>query len=197
MPLTLPQHILTAAHGALTLPESHKWEVQGFGMLRTYLDEAQVFRLHIWSMVLQAHEVSTIHDHPWNFTSHVLSGQVNNRRYVPTQDLTRSCLVTREFQLKCGADAHTIGESRLSLLEPQPWENIKAGESYSQLAEEVHESFPFCGTVTVIQRTFTKPRDYARVFIKPGYSFVSAAPRPASAQEVANTLALIQTKLAA
>ena len=61
---------------------------------------------------------------------------------------------------------------------------IKEGNTYSELAEVIHESVPVEGTVTVVDRSFKEDADHAYVFWQEGKSWVSATPRPATGPEI-------------
>src|SRR5258708_2352757 len=75
------EQLLTAAavRSILEYPNGgREWSVQGFGMLRTYLDEQHTYRLNIWTDELASPGVSLIHDHPWHFHSWILAGKLTN-----------------------------------------------------------------------------------------------------------------------
>lgn len=61
----------------------YKWTLQGFGMLRLNIAGFGDidYRLNVWNAAYRVKNVSLIHDHPWDFTSMVLSGMLNNIRY--------------------------------------------------------------------------------------------------------------------
>jgi hypothetical protein len=174
------------------------WSLQGFGMLRLYLSSD--VRLHVWSDADIAEGVSEIHDHPWDFTSHVISGVVQNTRYRvdfprsnspdptvtdnPLMPWGRSKPTHWEEKIKCGPGGGALGDERLVVLVAQPVEVIKAGGTYSQRAYEVHDSAPSNGAVTVIHRSFHQDTEHARVFYPIGEKWGSAEPRPATAEEV-------------
>lgn len=63
-------------------PFNLEWSIQGFGMLRAYLADDQVYRLHIWDTEqMSVEDVSTVHDHPWDLDSRIISGTLRNQRY--------------------------------------------------------------------------------------------------------------------
>jgi hypothetical protein len=64
-----------------------------------------------------------------------------------------------------------------------PTEVYGPGECYRQEAEEIHESRPANGTLTLIHRRFKEDTEHARVFWQSG-GFVSAEPRPAKEWEI-------------
>lgn len=160
-----------------------EWSIQGLGMLRLYLDPEGVRRLHIWDPAQATNEVSTIHDHPWDFTSDIVSGNIINAKYLPDPYDGRYYWGAA---LRCGVGGGLVGEpERLRLFAKSPV-MYNAGDYYSQQAEELHESFPSAGAVTVITRKFRPDNtDLARVVWKHG-DWVSAEPRPATKAEVAH-----------
>ena len=50
-------------------PFNYEWELQGFGMLRTYIDKDT--RLQIWLKDFIVPGVTDIHTHPWDFESFI------------------------------------------------------------------------------------------------------------------------------
>lgn len=63
-------------------------------------------------------------------------------------------------------------------------ERYFAGNSYSQKHDEIHESQPEDGTVTIVVRSFKQDTEHARVYWPKGNEWVSAEPRPATEKEV-------------
>ena len=55
--------LLRAAVRALLERPDSDWSVQGFGMMRRYLDADKKYRLNIWDSSLAGRNVSIIHDH--------------------------------------------------------------------------------------------------------------------------------------
>ena len=62
-------------------------------------------------------------------------------------------------------------------------ESYPVGSSYAQSANEIHESFPTPGTVTVVERTFLPDSEHAYVYFT-GEKWGEATPRPATPEEV-------------
>lgn len=168
-------------------PEDRHWTIQGFGMLRLYLDGCHIKRLHIWDPVMAVENVSPIHDHPWDFVSEIISGQMTNVLYreLRLTDPTELHDVTyKAVQIRCGEGGGPVEEPHFTRLRVRSRVVYNAGEGYSQHAEELHDSFPERGTVTVIRRTFRENNtELARVFWQGG-DWVSAEPRPATPDEV-------------
>lgn len=172
-------------------PYSVKWSVQGFGMLRTYLDDDEVERLHIWDPGQQYNAgVSTVHTHAWDFTSTIFFGAMRNVRFDEVADLPPGTY--KPFSLpswwsksiiRAGEGGGLVGDPtavRLAMKQPEYYE---PGSGYKQFAPEIHESLPEPGTVTVIQRDFFDNRDIAAVYWREG-DWVTAEPRPATKDEV-------------
>jgi hypothetical protein len=177
------QAVLDSIQETLRHPLDREWSIQGLGMLRTYLDPERVHRLHVWDPQSAVHEVSTIHDHPWDFVSNIISGQLVNQRFLIG---TADDEVSEPFhhsQILCGEGGGLFGETDTAWLSPQPLETYLPGDAYSQVAAELHESRPTPGAVTIISRTFHENVDHANVYWEQG-EWVSAEPRPATDDEV-------------
>ena len=61
-------------------PADYAWTMQDIGLLGLRLDDRREYRLHVWdprSRVGQA----PIHDHPFDFSSTSVAGEVTNIRY--------------------------------------------------------------------------------------------------------------------
>lgn len=163
-------------------PYDREWSIQGLGMLRTYLDDERVERLHIWSPSHVAVGTTTVHDHPWDFQSRIVSGVQGNQRFVPTVE-GAGAEAYMEQRIHCGVGGGPVAAPRPVWLQEQPAETFVAGDVYSMDAVELHESHPEPGTVTIIQRRFHADLDTARVFFQ-GERWGSAEPRVATTAEV-------------
>jgi hypothetical protein len=155
------------------------WEVQGFGMLRCYLDTKEV-RLHIWDYNLRTPSVSTIHTHPWDFTSLVLRGTQTNILY--SRDPAGK--LYNYSQIKCGMDAHATSEEKTQRLLERSVIHYTVGEYYQEQAHEIHESLPAHHTITLVERHPMADPDHALVYWPHGTSWVDAKPREATRPEV-------------
>lgn len=168
------------------------WTLQGFGMLRTYLDPDEVERLHIWDTGKANAEVSTVHNHAWDFESLIYSGRLANQRY-----LRDAAGLPWHYALikpgECGGITHAHVDPLY--LSESPREYYAPGMRYRQDVVELHESLPTPGTVTVIKRTFHHDRslDTATVAWKTG-SWVTAEPRPATDGEVMDFVLLARER---
>jgi hypothetical protein len=159
--------------------EHFNWTLQGFGMLRLYLSKN--LRLHVWTNVGKVPNVSTVHDHPWHFKSTVVAGQISNRLYKVVTGLP----ATHQFMtIKCGEGGCAMSEPEYIRLESDGTYHLHEGQSYAESKDQIHESVPAIGTVTLVERIFSGDPDLARVFWPIGEKWVSAEPRPATVAEV-------------
>jgi len=167
----------------LVHPFNHKWTVQGLGMMRTYLDETR--RLHIWHSALKVPGATPLHDHPWDFTSEIIFGNMNQNRFEIVEGETSLHPVPMMKQkIQCGEGGDMVGEPEEVRLVAKPMETYYEGQWYSQEAHEIHDTFPMDNTITIINRVYHENRDFANVYYAKGGEFVSAHPRPASPAEV-------------
>jgi hypothetical protein len=161
---------------------NYKWSIQGLGMLRLYLSDE--VRLHVWDNRYRIDSVSPLHTHPWNFTSDIVAGIVRQVRYTRAAHWQSGGLDYSSTLIKCGAGAHTLEEPSTVRLLAAPMETYTQGQNYMQVADEIHESFPENGTVTIITRTFKADTEHAYVLWLGNGGFVSAEPRTATESEV-------------
>lgn len=106
------------ARSVLEHADSYDWTTMGFGMIRTYLDVDKQWRLNVWDDRLQVPGVSTIHDHPWSFTSFICAGCLNNRRYTVADYAAE---VTHLYhRIKTGEGGGPVEEPLRAHLVPQP-----------------------------------------------------------------------------
>lgn len=175
-------------NGILAHPFDREWSIQGFGMLRTYLDDEHTERLHIWDVDTAVEDVSTIHDHPWDFTSRIVRGEIRNQRFV-MHDPASGHPEFFSARIRCGEGGGLVSEPARVTICSQGVERYEAGGTYSMLAPELHESFPSQGAVTVISRSFHADRDIATVCWRTG-DWISAEPRLATRSEVEHFIGL-------
>ena len=172
----------------LEQPHGHNWSLQGFGQLRLYLDG--VSRLHVWCPSLAVHgiEDSSVHDHPWDFESTLISGSITDIMYdlAPVDHGWDQVEVYNEQLIKCGPGGFAKGDlRRVGLRRVMEVKYFNLGVTYRHRAEDIHRSMPSEGAVTLIKRTFRSDRcpDTARVYWR-GERWVSAEPRPATTAEI-------------
>lgn len=158
---------------------AYAWSLQGLGMLRLYLSTED--RLHVWDTRHAIPNVSAIHDHPWGFESHVVAGRIRNYRYIREAegDEYKSAI------LQCGPGGCVKSQPKIVRLRRAEMEEWLPGEAYWQKHDEIHESQPERGTVTIVRRTFREDTEHATVFWPAKEEWVSAEPRPATPEEVA------------
>lgn len=174
---SLVHHLLTAATCV------GPWSIQGFGMLRLYLPDNM--RLHVWSDEYRV--TNNAHDHTWDFTSLVISGQINDLLYTENyhyfEDLTdEKTHLMQEIHPGAGGGIKTSPrEVRLHEMENIV---VRAGESYTRTHRQLHMSVPSDGCVTIIQRTPRDENNIARVAVPIGQTFSFVEPRPATDDEV-------------
>lgn len=167
------------------------WSVQGLGMLRLYLDPDKQCRLHVWDPDLVVPDVTRIHTHPWDFESTVIAGEVVNEAFYAVVGWDNPVVAGHRYleqALKCGEDAHLTSVPQKVRLSPRPLEVIHAGRTYSQERSIPHASWPAPGTVTLVSRTFYPDRDHAFVYYREGETWVDAAPRRATPDEIRNAV---------
>lgn len=178
---------MTKADVADILLKAHEreWSIQGLGMLRTYLDEGKVQRLHVWSDEAKFEGASELHTHPWNMTSIVMAGVLEQQRFIvdalPERDEAPTHM---EQTILCGEGGGLCGAPRPVLLREMHPEFYGEGGMYRQKWWEIHRSRPKNGTVTVIARDFTDDPDHAYVYWPYGEEWVTAEPRTATPEEV-------------
>lgn len=142
----------------LERPVEYDWSLQGFGMLWLYL--TKTFRLHIWSPY-----------HMRNTRFNANTGGVFPKNYT-------------QRTIQCGpGGCEKPGVIDVDLY-PVSTEFIVEGQTYRQLSHEIHESMPYPGAVTVIERIFKKDTEHALVFSPIGQPWRSAEPRKAEPHEI-------------
>lgn len=172
----------------LETARAHVWTVQGFGMVRTKLRDAA--RLHVWNPALAVPDVSVIHDHPWPLHSTIIAGWIKNCKYVElSQDIAMPNYHRQDIATGEGG-GYIDGTVRAVHLSMQSSVDYFRGSQYGQDPAEVHSSHPQPGTVTLMQRPMGPPLQKARVYWPIGKAWVSAEPRPATAEEVDSTATL-------
>jgi len=127
------RHILEHAH-------EHPWRIQDIGLLALRLDDRREHRLHVWDRA----GVPPIHDHPYDFTSTVIVGELVNTRYVEDPsgvEYARERYALGDEEERRDDTVRLVGTS----------ETLRAGARYHQRADELHDSRPVPGTVTVLE----------------------------------------------
>jgi hypothetical protein len=158
---------------------SNEWSLQGFGMLRLYLPGD--VRLNVWDSRFRVPNVSAVHTHPWYFESLIVSGGLRNIRYRATNNFGNGEFMAAD--IKPGPGGGLVDSGCPVRLERLKSEYYCPGEVYRQEPEEIHESNPQDGCVTLNRRLRTGP-DVAKVFWPRSEQWVSAEPRSATTEEI-------------
>jgi len=161
-------------------PESMDWTLQGFGMLRCYLEPE--LRLHVWDSRFRFADVSDLHTHPWDFHSVVIAGVVCNQRFREVTQWEAGHPSYRRQTIRCGEGGGLCGAPEDVRLEASRCEVLEEGAIYTQAAREIHRSVPEDGTVTIIEREFKEDAEHAYVYFHG--EWVTAEPRAATQEEI-------------
>jgi hypothetical protein len=164
--------------------ERRDWTVQGFGFLRTYfgpLGELKRFRLNLWHSKFTVSNVSTIHNHPWDFKSVIIAGSFINQRFIcrtgPPYTHTHAIIKTG---ITSKAEITEMQHCRLiSCLA----ESYASGDTYEQFCNEIHETKFSDGAITLNERI--GDTEHARIFWPYGTEWIDAKPRRATPHEIA------------
>jgi len=169
----------------------HPWRIQDVGILGLWVDEQRTQRIHVW------HGEATpadppVHDHPFDFTSTVVVGELVNTRY--TEDPAGTELVRERYTPPDEDDRRSdtvrlVGTS----------ETLRAGDRYRQVAHELHDSRQVPGTVTVLHfDRWVDDVSELTLCRRPGAPRVSGRARDATDEEVrritATALALFDAR---
>jgi hypothetical protein len=123
--------------------EDFPWRMQEIGLMSLRLDDRREHRLHVWDPSCCVGE-PPIHDHPYDFTSTIIAGEMTNTRYevdVAGDEYVR-------FRFPPGAESERRSDAvKLSSTAT----TFTAGHQYHQLADELHASWQLPGTVTAIR----------------------------------------------
>ena len=153
------------------------WRIQDIGVLGLWLDERKTTRLHVWTPDDAIGE-PLVHDHPFDFTSRVIVGELVNTRYVED---SAGAEYVRERYSPGNEDDRRADRVRLRGTS----ETLRAGARYRQVASELHDSRQVPGTVTVLH--FDEVFDDLPELTtcrRPEHPFVSGRARPATPDEV-------------
>lgn len=163
------------ARSILEHADHYPWVMQDIGLLGLRLDERREYRLHVWAPD-RCVGAAPIHDHPYDFVSRIIAGELTNARYR-TDPWGVEYL--RERYSPQNEELRATDRVRLSAT----LETHRAGDEYVQLACELHDSRQLPGTVTIIRRTF-RDVDQLTVCRHPGTHWVSGVSRPATPDEI-------------
>lgn len=164
-------------------PFGRDWTVQGLGMLRLYLDEPRDWRMNIWHSSLASVGVSRMHDHPWNFESHVICGRIRNTRYIEVTDGTGDTQM-QHSRLHCSKVGELEGPVTIRDLITGATESYGPGDTYTQTANEIHLSAAADGTITLLRRNRLGTNEHASVYWPLGRPFGDARKSPPTDEEI-------------
>jgi hypothetical protein len=156
--------------------EDYPWVLQEIGLLGLRLDDRREYRLHVWDPSSSVGE-PPIHDHPFDFTSTVIAGEMTNTRYKEDALGVEYCRVRYTPPNEADRSRDTVRLSGTAT-------TFTEGAQYHQLAHELHDSRQLPGTVTIIRRTFTKDVSELTVCTREGAGWISGESRPAALADV-------------
>jgi hypothetical protein len=158
-------------------PHGRSWRMQELGLLGLWLDDERAYRLHVWDGLAPGGE-PPIHDHPFDFTSTVIAGELVNTRYVEHAD---GAEYLRERYTPPDEDERRADTVRLVGAS----ETLRAGAIYHQLARELHDSRQTPGTVTLLHfDQFHDDIPELTLCRRAGTPWTSGRARPATPDEV-------------
>ena len=160
----------------LTHAEDYPWRMQEeIGLLGLRLDDRRRYRLHVWDPRRDV-GAPPVHDHPYDFVSTVIAGEMTNTRY---EESPSGAEYSRVRYLVSDEGVRRTDTVRLSATSTA----VSQGDQYAQLAHELHDSRQQPGTVTII-RCASRDVDELTVCLRDGDRFVSGQARPATLDEV-------------
>ena len=167
-------------------PGDLPWRLQDVGLLALRLDDERRFRLHVWAPEARVGE-PPIHDHPYDFTSTIVVGEVTDTRYV--EDDAGDVYRRERYSLDDEDDRRS---DRIRLAGTSA--AFGPGDHYHMRAHELHDSRPRPGTVTVIECDWLE-RPELTVCLRPDAPWVSGRARPATRDEVSRITATALARL--
>jgi hypothetical protein len=117
-----------------------------------------------------------IHDHPFDFSSRIVVGEMTNVRYV--EDRAGSKYLRERYSLP-NEDLRTADFVQLS----GHAGTYREGDEYAQEDHELHSSHQLPGTVTIVRRAFGEPRELTGCRPEDA-PWISGLSRPATANEI-------------
>jgi hypothetical protein len=155
--------------------EDFPWRLQDIGLMGLRLDDQREYRLHLWDPGDSGGD-PPIHDHPYDFTSTIIAGELTNTRYV--EDPEGDEYVRFRYSLP-DEDQRRSDRVRLSAAP----ETFAEGGEYRQLGHELHASWQQPGTVTAIRCSWLEPRELT-VCLRDEGSWRSGQARDATREEI-------------
>jgi hypothetical protein len=175
MPLSTHGLERVLVRNILEHPHDYAWKLQGIGLLGLHLDDRREYRLHVWAPDRSV-GVLVIHDHPYDFVSRIVAGELTNIRY---EEDSSGVKYLRERYSPPNEEIRTTDFVQLA----GKAETYRQGDEYAQLAHELHDSRQLPGTVTIIRQTLRDVRELT-VCRPEEAPWVSGMSRPATSGEV-------------
>jgi hypothetical protein len=155
----------------LRYAEEFPWRMQDIGLMALRLDDQRQYRLHLWDPSCIVGE-PPIHDHPYDFTSTIIAGELTNTRFV--EDAAGEEYVRFRYSMPA-EDQRRADTVKLSAVS----ETLAAGSTYRHLGPELHASGQQPGTVTVIRCSWVESRELT-VCLRGDASWTSSHARKAT-----------------
>jgi len=166
----LVRNILEHAH-------EYPWRYQDIGLLVLRLDEHREYALHVWAPE-RCVGTPPIHDHPFDFESRIIVGEMTNGRYVEDP---AGAKYLRERYSPGNEESRTTDYVQLS----SEFETFTEGDEYAQLAAQLHDSHQLPGTVTIIHRApFLEMAELTVCRLDEKAAWVSGASRTPTPEDV-------------
>jgi hypothetical protein len=161
--------------------DDHAWTMQDIGLLALRLDDKREYRLHVWGPRHSVGELP-VHDHPFDFTSTVIAGEMTNTLYAedPAGNEYRRVRYSPHDE-----NTRRTDTTRLSGVPAV----VTAGQRYTQRAHELHASHQLPGTVTVMRMSFVDVSELTVCTLDDG-PWMAGRSRPATPDEVSELTAI-------
>ena len=161
-------------------PFDYEWELQGFGMLRTYISKDT--RLQIWLKDFIVPDVTDVHTHPWDFVSYIYQGEITNHLFIKdieVGEIYDRCLILT------GEHAY-VKEKEKVILNKISNKKYTKGDTYRHGKYVPHRIDFIDGTITILTKENIHEDSLAYSYVPNGGEWVSAAPRIAEPEEIRN-----------
>jgi len=155
--------------------EDFPWRMQDIGLMGLRLDNRREYRLHVWDPSYCFGE-SPIHDHPYDFTSTIVAGELTNTRYEEDSAGLEYVRVRYSPSAEDERRSDTVRLSSTATI-------LTEGDQYRHLAHELHASWQKPGTVTAIRCSWVEARELT-VCLRDGGSWHSGQSRDATREEI-------------
>lgn len=152
--ISLIDHILSQrSSGGLTSVEqsaclSHRHD-NGFLKLHLFdsSDRRKRARVHIWNSPSPANADANVHDHRYDFRSVILSGELENIRYMVDEEGEQYKVFT--YSPRDSSGRYQMRRGGTACLLAGPCERYKAGASYALDRDTLHKAAPLPGAPCV------------------------------------------------